>query len=144
PIGLMLCGLIACTVFSRAIWRTGAIWKQGVIGVMVLALGAYSYFLGSIMHRMVEGYDIVARNFYGQLRVVTDGDPRINENAFRRLVHGTINHGEQRLAEPYRRRPVTYFCPQSGIGRGMQAQEGAPRRIGILGLGCGTLAAYGR
>ena len=26
----------------------------------------------------------------------------------------------------------------------MQAQEGRPRRIGILGLGCGTLAAYGR
>src|SRR5262249_61618801 len=36
------------------------------------------------------------------------------------------------------------FCPESGIGRGMLAQEGAPRRIGILGLGCGTLAAYGR
>lgn len=40
--------------------------------------------------------------------------------------------------------PVTYFCPQSGIGLAMTALEGAPRRIGILGLGCGTLAAYGR
>ena len=30
------------------------------------------------------------------------------------------------------------------IGRAMRAQEGQPRRIGILGLGCGTLAAYGR
>ena len=48
------------------------------------------------------------------------------------------------LREEYRRRPVTYFCPQSGIGRGMTALEGHPRRIGILGLGCGTLAAYGR
>ena len=56
----------------------------------------------------------------------------------------TINHGEQICAKPYRRQPVTYFCPQSGIGRAMQAQEGPPRRIGILGLGCGTLAAYGR
>src|SRR5213078_3014628 len=26
----------------------------------------------------------------------------------------------------------------------MLAQEGAPRRVGVLGLGCGTLAAYGR
>jgi spermidine synthase len=55
-----------------------------------------------------------------------------------------INHGEQMLRPEYRRRPVTYFCPDSGIGRAMRATEGAPRRIGILGLGCGTLAAYGR
>ena len=48
------------------------------------------------------------------------------------------------LREEYRREPVTYFCPDSGIGRAMRATEGAPRRIGILGLGCGTLAAYGR
>jgi spermidine synthase len=48
------------------------------------------------------------------------------------------------LREEYRRLPVTYFCPDSGIGRAMRATEGRPRRIGILGLGCGTLAAYGR
>jgi hypothetical protein len=55
-----------------------------------------------------------------------------------------INHGQQMLREEYRRLPVTYFCPDSGIGRGMRALEGHPRHIGILGLGCGTLAAYGR
>ena len=48
------------------------------------------------------------------------------------------------LREEYRRQPVTYFCPDSGIGLAMRALEGTPRRIGILGLGCGTLAAYGR
>jgi spermidine synthase len=48
------------------------------------------------------------------------------------------------LREEHRRKPVTYFCPGSGIGRAMTALEGAPRRIGIIGLGCGTLAAYGR
>jgi spermidine synthase len=76
--------------------------------------------------------------------VYEEGDPRLDDHAYRRLVHGTINHGEQLVRDEYRRQPVTYFCPQSGIGRGMRAQEGAPRRIGILGLGCGTLAAYGR
>src|SRR5262249_52002833 len=44
----------------------------------------------------------------------------------------------------YRRLPVTYFCPGSGVGRAMKLKEGAPRQIGIVGLGCGTLAAYGR
>jgi spermidine synthase len=39
---------------------------------------------------------------------------------------------------------VAYFCPETGIGRAMLAsKEGVPRRIGILGLGCGVLAAYG-
>jgi hypothetical protein len=59
-------------------------------------------------------------------------------------VHGLINHGEQMLRAEDRRTPVAYFCPQSGIGRAMRALEGKPRRVGILGLGCGTLAAYGR
>jgi len=126
------------------LWRTTLPWKQGAIGVMVLALGAYSYFLRQIMFQMVDGYKVVARNFYGQLRVADEGDPRVDEAAARKLIHGVINHGEQMLRPEYRMRPVTYFCPESGIGRGMTAQEGAPRRIGILGLGCGTLAAYGR
>ncbi len=93
---------------------------------------------------MVTGYRVVERNFYGQLRTEDDGDPRIDEDACRKLIHGVINHGEQMRREQYRRMPVTYFCAQSGIGRAMHAQEGRPRRIGILGLGCGTLAAYGR
>jgi spermidine synthase len=87
---------------------------------------------------------VVARNFYGLLRVYDDGDPRTDEDAARRLVHGVINHGQQFLRPEYRRLPVTYFCPDSGIGRGMRALEGHPRHIAILGLGCGTLAAYGR
>jgi len=144
PIGLALCGLVAVIVFSLALWRTRLVWKQAAIGVLVLGLGYYGYRLRLTMAQMVESYQVVERNFYGQLRVTDEGDPRMDEYAVRRLVHGTINHGEQMLNEEYRRRPVTYFCPQSGIGRGMLAQEGAPRRIGILGLGCGTLAAYGR
>ena len=60
------------------------------------------------------------------------------------LIHGVINHGQQMLREQYRRMPVTYFCPQSGIGRAIKALSSSPRRLGILGLGCGTLAAYGR
>ena len=96
------------------------------------------------MQELVKGYRVVARNFYGQLRVLDSGDPEIDEDATRKFVHGIINHGEQSLREEYRRQPITYFCEGSGIGRAMRAQQGAPRRIGILGLGCGTLAAYGQ
>src|ERR1019366_6208671 len=72
------------------------------------------------------------------------GDPRIDDDASRKLIHGVINHGQQMLREEYRRLPVTYFCPQSGIGRAMKALEGHPPRIAMLGLRCGTPAACGR
>jgi len=127
-----------------AVWRGPHHARPAIIAVLIPVVAGYTFFLGKIMFDMVSGYQFATRNFYGQLRVYKEGDPRLDDQAFVRLVHGTINHGEQLLSAEGRRQPVTYFCPQSGIGRGMLAQEGSPRRIGILGLGCGTLAAYGR
>jgi hypothetical protein len=137
PIGLGLCAAVAFLVLARGLWRLagGALWARPRWGAAALAL---------VLREMVDGYRVVARNFYGLLRVQDQGNPRMDENACRTLIHGTINHGAQFLRAPYRRQPVTYFCPQSGIGLALQAQDGPPRRIGILGLGCGTLAAYGR
>jgi hypothetical protein len=144
PIGLALCALVAAIVFTRALWNAPRLWRETGIAILVVLLAGYFYFLRGIMFQMVDGYKLVTRNFYGQLRVEDEGDPRIDDDAARKLIHGVINHGQQMRREEYRRRPVTYFCPQSGVGRGMTALEGHPRRIGILGLGCGTLAAYGR
>ena len=50
--------------------------------------------------------------------------------------------GSRPFAE-YRRPPITYFCPDSGIGRAMR-RCGSAAAHRHLGLGCGTLAAYGR
>ena len=145
PIGLALTALVLATAFTRLLWTRAPGWKwAGIVSMSVLVAG-FLYFDGLIMHKMVSGYLVATRNFYGQLRVADDEvDPTMPESAARKLIHGTINHGEQFMREPYRYQPVTYFCPGSGIGRGMLAQEGKPRRIGVLGLGCGTLAAYGR
>jgi hypothetical protein len=143
PIGLCLTALLAA-VFTRSLWNVAEPgWKWGGIVPISVMLCAFLYFNVTIMRQMVEGYLMATRNFYGQLRVNREGDSRFDEDAEIRLVHGTINHGEQFAREPYHHQPVTYFCPESGIGRGMKALEGRPRRIGILGLGCGTLAAYG-
>ncbi len=144
PIGMAFCALISAIVFALALRAAPRILMQTGISVMAVLLAFYGYFLYDIMDRMVDGYRVVARNFYGQLRVADEGDPRIDDDASRRLIHGVINHGQQMLRDEYRRLPVTYFCPDSGIGRAMTTLEGRPRRIGILGLGCGTLAAYGR
>jgi hypothetical protein len=144
PIGLALCALLAFRVLMPDAWRSPGFWKWLSTGA--LAALAVSYLAGLIlvMQEMTGGYRLAERNFYGQLKIREEGDPKVDEYACLQLIHGTINHGEQFVREPYRREPVTYFCPESGVGRAMRALQGHARRIGILGLGCGTLAAYGR
>jgi SAM-dependent methyltransferase len=60
-------------------------------------------------------------------------------------MHGTIEHGSQFLAADRRDWPTTYYGPLSGVGLAIKAAgAGGPVRIGVVGLGAGTLASYGR
>jgi len=144
PIGLAFCLAVVTLVLLRELRVQPAAARWAATAALAIVLGGYVWCIGAIMQSMVKGYRVVARNFYGLLRVKDDGDPQEENDAARKLVHGVVNHGQQMLRDEYRRLPVSYFCPDSGIGRAMRATEGRPRRIGILGLGCGTLAAYGR
>src|SRR5262249_34103387 len=84
------------------------------------------------------------RSFYGQLSIKTDGQPE-DEDAARTLVHGGIIHGVQRLGEAHRRQPTTYYCETSGVGQALALlPTDRGRRVGLVGRGTGTLAAYGR
>jgi hypothetical protein len=88
-------------------------------------------------------YDVASsRNFYGLLNVrdvVYDGMPR------RILVDGTTVHGFQLLEEGDRSTPTSYYGANTGIAMVMENVErtGAGLRVGVIGLGAGTLAAYG-
>ena len=84
-----------------------------------------------------------ARNFYGVIHVATLGAPTSPDRA-RALVHGVIDHGRQFLAPERRREPVSYFRTNGGIGRAISMLPQRPRRMGVVGLGPGALAAYGR
>jgi hypothetical protein len=67
------------------------------------------------------------------------------QTSYRRLMNGTIDHGLQFLSPQLRRNPTSYYSENSGIGVALKAI--APRgalRVGVIGLGAGTLAAYGR
>ncbi|MGB9606527.1 MAG: spermidine synthase, partial [Bryobacteraceae bacterium] len=145
PIGLAACGLLAAAAVARerrawqAAGREWAVW----VAVMV-ALGGYSAWLARVAHYELADARLVMRNFYGQLRI-REAEEDDGLGMRRKLVHGVINHGEQILREDYRRRPTTYYCAESGIGRLLNATQHSPsRRIGVVGLGCGTMAAYGR
>jgi SAM-dependent methyltransferase len=67
------------------------------------------------------------------------------QTSYRRLVNGTISHGLQFLSPGLRDRPTSYYGEKSGIGVALRAiQKRGALRVGIVGLGAGTIAAYGR
>jgi hypothetical protein len=86
---------------------------------------------------------LLKRNFYGTLR--TENIGAIDQpDSKRRLINGVIMHGEQFLSPERRHEPITYYGPSSGIGLVLKDRDSPPRRVGVIGLGSGTLAAYGR
>ncbi len=82
------------------------------------------------------------RSFYGVLHVkeYSPGE----RSHLRRLVHGTIMHGEQYMDGELRRLITSYYTPHSGIGAAIQSKQDHRLKVGVIGLGTGTLAAYGR
>jgi spermidine synthase len=80
------------------------------------------------------------RSFFGVLQVI-DG----KEFEPRRLFNGSTMHGAQFQNPEVRRAPTSYFGVATGIGISLQAkQPHVPRRVGVVGLGIGTLASYGK
>src|SRR6185295_5481875 len=63
----------------------------------------------------------------------------------RRLSNGTIDHGQEFVAPAKQRQPLSYYSHISGIGIVLdELGTEAPLNVGVIGLGTGTLAAYGR
>ena len=77
------------------------------------------------------------------LRVQETGVNEVSRH--RSLVHGTIMHGLQYLAPQFNRQATSYYTTTSGIGRLLETlhPRKEPLRVGVIGLGTGTLASYG-
>jgi catechol 2,3-dioxygenase-like lactoylglutathione lyase family enzyme len=88
-----------------------------------------------------------SRNFYGTLLVaeldsVGLGDAR---DRVRAMNHGSTSHGSQYLTPDLRRKPTLYYQPEGGAGLTLlNFPRKENRRVGVVGLGAGTLAAYGK
>ena len=85
---------------------------------------------------------VATRSFYGVLRVKEYSATA--DDHLKRLVHGTIMHGEQYMHPSRRTRLTTYYGEPSGIGAAIHSRQPGPVRVGVIGLGTGTIAAYGR
>jgi hypothetical protein len=85
-----------------------------------------------------------ARNFYGVLRV-QDDPAAANQPARRDLLNGTIVHGIEILEPGRRAEATTYYGAESGAAFALnEAHRRGTISAGIIGLGAGTLAAYGK
>jgi hypothetical protein len=129
--------LLAAALGLVATWRGGrlmrVVWVVLLIDSVALVGSQVEADLGAIAR---------VRNFYGTVRVTHAHEPP--KAAVRALYHGVIVHGRQILGSGFRRFPITYFARTSGVGLALdQCCRDRPRRIGVIGLGAGTIAAYG-
>jgi hypothetical protein len=110
-----------------------------------LSLGLIA--LGATLWKQAQdtGSDRVSRsrNFYGVLTVY-EHEKNVPLSHYFLLQHGRITHGLQFVDPVQSTWPISYYGPDSGIGLGVAALPKSPRRIGVVGLGTGTMAAFGR
>lgn len=120
-------------------------WRSADGPRLLLIAGALSLLAAGATPtwRRVQGDTDLYRGFYGALQVkrYRADEPR---RGIVHLLDGRISHGYQRLDPTRRREATAYFAPQTGIGRVLSRAQPTPRRVGIVGLGAGTLAAYAR
>ena len=137
-VGLVLSAAVVLTALIGPAEGLARSWRipVGVLGgaiSMALVWASVSYHQSKS-----EGVTWKGRNFYGSLKMYEYG-------GYRRMLHGQIIHGQQYVSDDLRRLPTTYFTPASGVGLAMLAKgEKGPLHVGVLGLGVGTLVAYGR
>lgn len=156
-LGSLLVGIVAPLVFDfnydvaiaffatallalAATWRTGwpqrLLWSAASIMLLVLCVWIHIAYQRGTMQAV--------RNFYAALRVKqTIGTMGAQ---VRTLTNGSIEHGTQVFGtDAERKTPTTYYARDSGVGLALGFCCGnRPRNIGVIGLGAGTLAAYGR
>jgi hypothetical protein len=113
----------------------------GAVALWALGLLAFA-FIGTLPLRAQNGTVAAERSFYGTLSVI-ESSTRSGQRQ-RALLHGRIRHSAQNLGARALE-PTLYFSRDSGVGIALQsAAYPSQRHIGVVGLGAGTLASYGR
>jgi hypothetical protein len=142
---------LALAFFATALLAVAATWRDGWAQRLLWTTASILLFVLSItLHRAYAQQSLVqVRNFYGSLRV-TQTDAPVVHVPMRTLLHGAIQHGTQIFDPGFSHIPTTYYATDSGIGLALRFCCGTriaiahPRNIGVIGLGTGTIAAYGQ
>ena len=145
-----LAGAVVAVLLFAFLWSHGFVrgsrrrlaWLLPPVAVALLAAN-----LAVEAARRADNAVAITRGFFGMLRVVDHqrDDPL---EARRILFHGAINHGYQFLRPDRQMWHNAYFAEESGVGVALEQhpkrKAAQPLRIGLLGLGAGTLLTYGR
>jgi len=128
--------LLALAVTWSSGWPQRMLWTTASVLMLVLA-----FMLQVAYHRNTP---FAVRNFYGSLRV-RESLSVFPGATLRTLTNGTIQHGTQIFSDELRKIPTTYYAEDSGVGLALRyCCQGHARNIGVIGLGVGTIAAYGQ
>jgi spermidine synthase len=144
-LSLVVTALLLLVVLGR---EEGSFVRRHVLArlAVLVALGGLVVALGLQIRDTVDNTSASFRNFYGVLRVKEEL-PEDEAWHLRALTHGRIRHGFQYVSPDKKRIPTTYYTDESGVGLAVRfhpRRESLEFRIGVVGLGVGTLAAYGR
>jgi predicted O-methyltransferase YrrM len=146
PISYLACPVLVLVVLRREKanwwkWKDGqlaeSLWLLAIAGILLLAAYGAKEMKDELTNSVAKG-----RNFYGALLVE---DYQDDEHKLRQLSHGTITHGIQIQDRNFRQVPTTYYGRESGAGLTWRVLETkGSLKLGVVGLGTGTMAAYGR
>jgi spermidine synthase len=144
PIGLALAGVLVLLAFrddTRGfLARGGPTWRWAlVVPAVATAIG----YAGMETFQHPPNVIHQERSFFGVLRIEKRRTAAPQALPARVLVHGSTQHGMQVVGNETT--PTSYYGIHTGIGIALARPEPAqPARIGVIGLGTGTLATYGR
>ena len=137
PITFLITALLVLAVNWSGDWSQRLLWAVASAAMLVLVFWVH--------HAYKHDTIVAVRNFYASLRVTRNPSSYAGA-AVLTLANGSIRHGTQLLdSNELRHTPTTYYTSDSGVGLAVRfCCEGRARNIGVIGLGAGTLAAYGR
>lgn len=132
-LGFTLTALLAAVMYRHS---------RMVMGLAILLALWCAFFLYRQIADDATSARVMERNFYGTL-LTRDVPYAELQDTSRQLFHGSTKHGEQFLSEARRKEPTAYYGRTAGIGMAIEATRRTGQKVGMIGLGAGTLAVYG-
>lgn len=145
-VALFGCGILLVVAVLRdsGSWVRRTSYRIAIVTTVAVALGLGAiYTTNALFEREGQGVIIIkrARNFFGVKAIG-------QESTSLALMHGRTLHGRQSTEPAYRNRPLTYYSRFTGVGLLLNQFPRIPDhpsiRVGVIGMGTGTLAAYGQ
>jgi hypothetical protein len=136
----VVASFVTIVIGPRVQARSGTILQ----GTVVCGWCLFGLLFWTHAHRQLSHSVLLSRNFYGVLRVAYDEPTGMHYALLEK--HGLTLHGAQLQAASRRNTPTLYYGPSSGVGLLLlnRGQSAGALRVGVIGLGAGTIAAYGQ